>query len=83
MGDFNAIRDVSEIKGGSEDARMEEIETFNNFLLEAELADLLLLRRRFTWSRPGGSMMSQLDIFLISDKWIRTWPKSTQWCLDK
>ncbi|XP_058758687.1 uncharacterized protein LOC131631944 [Vicia villosa] len=83
LGDFNAIRDISERKGGNETYNMNEIEEFDNFISDAELIDIPILGRSFTWQRPGGSVMSRLDRFLLSEKWNRTWPSCTQWCLDK
>ncbi|XP_058759958.1 uncharacterized protein LOC131633264 [Vicia villosa] len=83
MGDFNAIRDVSERKGGVEAGCLNEIAEFDNFITEAELMDIPIQGRRFTWQRPGGLVMSRLDRFLFTDNWNRTWPNCTQWCLDK
>ncbi|PNX85672.1 cysteine-rich receptor-like protein kinase, partial [Trifolium pratense] len=45
--------------------------------------DLPLHGRRFTWCRVGGSSMSSIDRFLISEFWSTEWPSSKQWCLDK
>ncbi|MCH80823.1 DUF4283 domain protein, partial [Trifolium medium] len=78
MGDFNAVRDESERRGTSENSRRDEIEVFDEFILESELIDLPLHGRRFTWCRVGGSAMSRIDRFLISESWIREWPSSKQ-----
>ncbi|KAL5191867.1 Transposon TX1 uncharacterized protein [Glycine soja] len=32
----------------------------------------------FTWIRPNDSVKSRLDRFLVSDKWLSTWPDSCQ-----
>ncbi|PNX67081.1 cysteine-rich receptor-like protein kinase, partial [Trifolium pratense] len=83
MGDFNAIRDEAERRGSSENSRRDEINDFDEFILESDLIDLPLHGRRFTWCRVGGSSMSRIDRFLISESWYTEWPSSKQWCLDK
>ena len=83
LGDFNAIKDDSERRGSTENIRRDEMEAFDDFIVASKLLDLPLLGRRFTLSRLGGSAMSRLDRFLISEAWFRTWPASTQWCLLK
>ncbi|XP_057447160.1 uncharacterized protein LOC130738983 [Lotus japonicus] len=52
------------------------MEDFNSFIEEAELIDLPLLRRKFTWMRPGGQSMSRIDRVLISARWYDCWPGS-------
>ncbi|PNX72998.1 cysteine-rich receptor-like protein kinase [Trifolium pratense] len=83
LGDFNAIREESERRGISEQFRRGDMEDFDDFISEAELIDLPLHGRRFTWAKAGGSSMSRIDRFLISEAWSREWPKCKQWCLDK
>jgi exonuclease III len=79
LGDFNAIREESERKGVSNNIRSEEIAEFDDFITDPELIDLPLHGRRFTWTL----CMSRIDRILISESWIRDWPDSKQWSLDK
>jgi hypothetical protein len=83
LGDFNAIREESERRGANNNIRREEVVGFDEFITDTELIDLPLHGRRFTWSRGDGSCMSRIDRILISESWIRDWPTSKQWGLDK
>lgn len=53
---------------------MEERVYFNDFMSVAELIDLPLHDKKFTWSRIGGSTKRRIDKFLISKSWIKEWP---------
>lgn len=63
-GDFNAVRSLEERKGRMNDRR--EMDDFNAFIALAELVDLRLSRRKFTWYKSGGEAMSRLDRVLLS-----------------
>lgn len=53
--------------GVGEINRNMEMEDFRNFIEEAELVDLPMVGRKYTWVRPNGSAMSRLDRFLLSE----------------
>ncbi|CAI8599324.1 unnamed protein product [Vicia faba] len=57
MGDFNAIIEISERKGGGESVKRVEIEDFDDFISMSELVDFLLHDRRFSWFRPRDVVM--------------------------
>ncbi|CAK8571494.1 unnamed protein product [Lathyrus sativus] len=59
------------------------MEGFDEFIVEADLVDLPLIGRRFTWSNLEGSFMSRIDRFLVSDGWLEHCPNCYQRCLDK
>lgn len=52
-------------KGMGVGSREEEMTCFNEFIDVAQLIDLPLVERRFTWSRLDGSCMSHLDRFFV------------------
>lgn len=41
--------------------------------------DLPLLGRKFTWYKPCSSIMSRIDRFLLSDRWIQQFGNLIQW----
>lgn len=51
------------------------MEGFDEFILEADLVDLPLKGRHFTWSNLEGLSMSQIDRFLVSEGWMNLWKK--------
>lgn len=63
LGDFNDVRSADERRGvgNGPSSQRREIEDFNAFIEEAELIDMPLSRRKFTWVRPGGRSMSRID----------------------
>ena len=58
MGDRNSVRTKSERKGGIFDGR--DAKYFNSFIAKANLVEVPLLRRKFTWHGPMGKK-SKLD----------------------
>ncbi|XP_057432617.1 uncharacterized protein LOC130725399 [Lotus japonicus] len=58
----------------SSDPYRRDREEFNSFIDDAELLDLPLVGRRFTWFRPNGQAMSRLDRALVSMEWMEAWP---------
>jgi len=61
LGDFNAVRNISERKCvGNGYVNRNEIERFN----------LFIIGRRFTWYRPNGTAKSRIDRVLVSDTWL-------------
>ncbi|MCH80340.1 cysteine-rich receptor-like protein kinase [Trifolium medium] len=77
-GDFNSIRDEEERKGRGSYVRQEDVNLFNSFIEHAELVDLPLCGRSFTWCRGDGVSMSRLDRFLLSEEWCQLWPNCLQ-----
>ena len=79
-GDFNAVRNISERRGCS--VRSICMENFENFIEKADLVDLPMSGRRFTWSNPQGNM-SRLDRFLVSPEWLSIFCNLSQIGLSK
>ncbi|KAL0318218.1 UNVERIFIED_CONTAM: hypothetical protein Scaly_2854000 [Sesamum calycinum] len=69
-GDFNAVRDLSEVCGASGDIRL-AMNEFNECILNTGLIALPVRGERFTWhncSDDGRSLWKRLDRFLANDK---------------
>lgn len=47
---------------------------FNNFIVEAQMKEILLVDRRFTWINKSGSSMSKLDKIFCSQCFQVIWP---------
>lgn len=63
-GDFSIVKSSDEkvekhLDSGS-------ISDFSNFIVDLQLTDLQMGRRRFTWYKSNGNAMSRLNLFLIS-----------------
>ncbi|GKV50269.1 hypothetical protein SLEP1_g56981 [Rubroshorea leprosula] len=81
MGDFNAVRNEQERKGGMSIRR--EMPEFDEFINECGLVDLPLIGRKFTWYQSNGASMSRLDRFLLSEEWCLNWENVKQWGLNR
>ncbi|KAK4381639.1 hypothetical protein Sango_2948100 [Sesamum angolense] len=82
-GDFNAVRDLSEVCGTSGDIRL-AMNEFNECILNTGLVALPMRGERFTWhncSDDGRSLWKRLDRFLANDKWMEQWPDVFYDCL--
>ncbi|KAL0322039.1 UNVERIFIED_CONTAM: Transposon TX1 uncharacterized protein [Sesamum calycinum] len=82
-GDFNAVRDLSEVCGTSGDIRL-AMNEFNEYILNTGLIALPMRGERFTWhncSDDGRSLWKRLDCFLANDKWMEQWPDVFYDCL--
>ncbi|XP_077232609.1 uncharacterized protein LOC143869954 [Tasmannia lanceolata] len=78
LGDFNIIRFLSEKFGGSEPCR-ENIEEFNNCIMECSLSDLKSLGQTLSWSnstRVGNYKLRRLDRAIVNDDWLSSFPSS-------
>ncbi|XP_071718046.1 uncharacterized protein [Rutidosis leptorrhynchoides] len=70
LGDFNSV--------SSPDERLREvidlnsIDSFNNFILSANLFDQHLSNDDFTWEGPLGKF-SRIDRILVNLKWVQAW----------
>ncbi|MCH95019.1 transposon TX1 putative protein, partial [Trifolium medium] len=52
---------------------------FGGFIEDANLMDLPLLGRRFTWYHANGRSMSRIDRFLVSPEWLEMWGDCLVW----
>lgn len=83
MGDFNAILFLHERRGVALTSSVEGTQDFQQFLIDTGLNDVPLYGRKFTWYRPDGSSMNQLDQFLLSGSWLADRPLLAQWALPR
>lgn len=74
IGDFNSIRYPNERSGVSESVVRRDLESFDTFIRDANLFDLPLHGRKFTWYKPNGRCKSRLDRMLVNNTWITKWP---------
>lgn len=65
-GDFNSVRIEEKCKGKVRERNKRSMRIFNEFITKAELEDLPLNRRKFTWYRSNRTSCSRLDRFLLS-----------------
>lgn len=77
--DFNAVLSLDERRGEGPWMRDEDVVDFQNFVHDANLVDLPLVGRKYTWYRPNGTAMRRLDRFLLSKTWLEKWPHLSQW----
>ncbi|GLU18032.1 hypothetical protein SLE2022_343540 [Rubroshorea leprosula] len=80
-GDYNSVRRTEERAGCKGESR--EMKEFDEFIMRAELIDLPLLGRKFTWYNSNGQQMSRIDRFLVSEDWISKWSDMKQWGLKR
>ncbi|KAL2235463.1 UNVERIFIED_CONTAM: hypothetical protein Sindi_1278500 [Sesamum indicum] len=77
-GDFNTMRDLSEICGASGDIRM-AMEEFNGCIQNAGLLPLPMQGEWYTWhncSAHPRNLWKRLDRLLINDRWMARFPTS-------
>ncbi|GKB62951.1 RNA-directed DNA polymerase, eukaryota [Tanacetum coccineum] len=72
FGDFNVVREESDRKGTHFDPNTTY--SFNKFIDEVELQEVVMGARNFTRINKKGTKLSKLDRFLISTKVFHTWP---------
>ena len=53
-----------------------EMRDFNEFIGKAELMDIPMVGRKFTWYKPNGTAKSRIDRVLVSKEWMEEWPNS-------
>ncbi|GKV23593.1 hypothetical protein SLEP1_g33302 [Rubroshorea leprosula] len=78
-GDFNAVRSIEERAGCR--GMSAEMREFDEFIHSADLIDLPLVGRKYTWYDSNGQYMSRIDRFLISEGWLSNWGDVKQWGL--
>lgn len=64
MGDFNVVREAGERKGSIFNGR--KALAFNEFINLAQLKEVGMGIKGYTWIDRGGSKLSKLDRFLLS-----------------
>ncbi|KAL2246374.1 UNVERIFIED_CONTAM: hypothetical protein Sindi_2905600 [Sesamum indicum] len=77
-GDFNAVRDISEICRASGDVRM-AMEEFNDCIQNAGLLTLPKQGEWYTWHNCSASprnLWKRLDQMMINDRWMARFPTS-------
>ncbi|XP_011102109.1 uncharacterized protein LOC105180147, partial [Sesamum indicum] len=77
-GDFNTVRDLSEICGVSRDIRM-AMEDFNTCIQNTGLLPLPMQGEWYTWhncSAGPRNLWKRLDRMLINDRWMAQFPTS-------
>ncbi|XP_011078701.1 uncharacterized protein LOC105162405 [Sesamum indicum] len=82
-GDFNTVRDLSEICGVSGDIRM-AMEDFNTCIQNTGLLPLPMQGEWYTWhncSAGPRNLWKRLDRMLINDRWMDRFPTSYYSCL--
>lgn len=73
VGDFNAIRSVNERSGRRSTVDYGDIDAFNEFIDQANLFEIPISGRFFTWYRKDRSCKSKLDRMLVNDDWLNRW----------
>ncbi|GAU32779.1 hypothetical protein TSUD_152270 [Trifolium subterraneum] len=76
--DFNAVRSVEERHFSMEGSRSLDHIPFSRFIDENVLIDLPMSGRKLNWYKGGCLSMSRLDMLLLSEEWVSTWPNCTQ-----
>ncbi|KAL8506839.1 hypothetical protein ACS0TY_017654 [Phlomoides rotata] len=87
-GDFNTTLDPDEINGVSSYNDAKKRRQFNRFVSDAELVDLPLMRRKYTWYKDNGGSCSRIDRFLLSatvekENWGPVPFKTVNWWLEQ
>lgn len=57
---------------------MEQVE-FQEFINQMRIVDVPVMGKRFTWFSGDCSVISRLDLFLVSQDLIKLWGVSSQW----
>jgi hypothetical protein len=86
VGDFNACLRSEDRRGVSQSymsSSRSELREFGEFVEAADLLDVQLLGRKFTWFHPNGRSMSRIDRALISADWENLWGSAALWVLDR
>ncbi|KAL2251385.1 UNVERIFIED_CONTAM: hypothetical protein Sindi_2260800, partial [Sesamum indicum] len=82
-GDFNAVRDLSEVCGTSDNIRM-AMEEFNSCIQNSGLLPLPMQGEWFTWHNYSASprnLWKRLDRILTNDIWMLRYPTLSYTCL--
>lgn len=82
-GDFNAVTDSKERRGGTGLFDRREIIGFNQFITDMKLIDVPVLGKMFTWFSGDRRVRSRLDRFLITEELISNWQIAGQWVGDR
>lgn len=74
LGDFNAIRSISERRGRSLNQNRKDMDLFDGFIRDAQLLDLPLNGRNYTCYKADGTCKSRIDRVLVNNGWLDMWP---------
>lgn len=77
-GDFNSIRYEHERCGTGGLVNRRDLRKFEEFICSADLIDLPLHGRKFTWYRPNARYKSRIDRILVNNEWLSMWPYTYQ-----
>ncbi|KAL8555169.1 hypothetical protein ACS0TY_003106 [Phlomoides rotata] len=77
-GDFNTTLYQAERNGKGRFNDEKRRRQFSKFIVECDLIDLPLLRRKFTWYKDKGGSCSRIDRFLLSTSWSNRWTNVKQ-----
>ncbi|XP_058733670.1 uncharacterized protein LOC131605315 [Vicia villosa] len=72
-GDFNAVKNMNERKGGSGRYRAREAREFSDFISLSNLIDVPNKGKKFTWFGGDGKARSRIDRFLVADNIVIKW----------
>ncbi|XP_075098930.1 uncharacterized protein LOC142175827 [Nicotiana tabacum] len=71
MGDFNTILSSEDIVQGNAVQEI-EVRDFKGFILDAGLAELRIVGRKFIWT--NNHVHNRIDRILVNAEWIQKWP---------
>lgn len=74
IGDFNAIKTHSERVGKGSVIPFSDLNSFDSFIRDSKLLDLLIVGRSFTCYKPDGTCKSRIDRALVNINWMNSWP---------
>ncbi|KAL0427916.1 UNVERIFIED_CONTAM: hypothetical protein Slati_2966400 [Sesamum latifolium] len=81
LGDFNTVRDPSEVNGTSGDIS-NVVEEFQDCIRSTGLLDLPMQGETYTWhncSHGARSLWKKLDRMMANAHWFRRWPNAIQY----
>ena len=81
MGDFNEVRYKNERFGSV--FNIQGAKAFNSFIANSNLEEVSLGGCSYTWCHASSSKMSKLDLFLISERFLRECPSFSAITLDR
>lgn len=79
--DFNVIRFQKEWRNYN--GIKIQMSSFEEFINNSCLVNLTMIGRCYTQYHPNDNVMSKLDRFLLSKKWLLQWDGMRQWGLDR
>lgn len=77
VGDFNSIRIPSERRGSTDAFQRRDLDLLDGFIREANLSDLLLQGRKYSWYKGDETCKSRIDRIMVNNGWLDNWPSSS------